>query len=344
MTNNRIWLPRKPRTATATLLLWVCTLWLAGGAFAAPRPGHDLKGSHDSPLVSRYAGSWIIGYRHLRYGALDLPLTRSQHAALVKKRRVEGELTRILYVNPPGRSALEVFRNYQRALRQGGFKSLFQCEGKAGCGALFHQAIYPQAQQLTDSQQTEFAFSGVADEYFLGARLSDAAHGGAYVSLYVATDENEGGVYRGPNRVMTLLQIVQTRPMQTGRVTVDASALAHALDRSGHVALYGVYFDTDSARLKPASRAQLREMARFLKAHPHTNVYIVGHTDDRGALDHNLDLSRRRARAVVQALESRYHIAASRLDARGVGPLAPVAANTTDAGRARNRRVELVGR
>ncbi|GBE51548.1 outer membrane porin F precursor [bacterium BMS3Bbin13] len=85
-------------------------------------------------------------------------------------------------------------------------------------------------------------------------------------------------------------------------------------------------------------------MAAFLKASPRAKVYVVGHTDDRGTLAHNLDLSRRRAAAVVAALVGRFHIAAGRLSAEGVGPLAPVAANATAAGRARNRRVELVAR
>lgn len=326
------------------LLLGALSTWLPGSAFAAPRPGHDIKGSHDSPLISRYKGSWILGYRQLRYGALALPLGKYVHGKFVKSRQEEGELTRILYVNPPRRSALEVFRNYQQALQGAGFKRLFECEGRSGCGSVFHQGIYPQAQQFTSSQQANFALSGVSDQFCLSAELQDAAHGNAFVSLYVATDANEAGVYSGPKRVMTLLQIVQTRPMQTGQVKVDAAALASGLASKGHIAIYGVYFDTDSAHIKPASRVQLAEMARFLKSHPRAGVYVVGHTDDQGSLSHNLDLSRRRAKAVVSALVDEYHVSRGRLDAEGVGPLAPVAVNTTSAGRAKNRRVELVAR
>jgi len=331
------------RAATPSILVRAALLLLCTAvAWSAAAAGKDVHGSKDSPLVSRYAGSWIIGYKHQRYGALTLPLSKSKHAALDKVRRAEGELTRILYVNPPGRSALEVFRNYQQALAQGGFKILFQCEGKAGCGALFHQAIYPRDQHLTNTRPADFAFSGVADQFFLSAQLTDAAHGDAFVSLYVATDENEAGVYSGPKRVMSLLQIVHTQPMESGQVKVDAAALAKGLEHNGHVAIYGVYFDTDSARIKPASGAQLEEMAKYLKAHPHAGVYIVGHTDNQGKLAYNLDLSRRRAKAVVDTLVAQYHVPAARLTAEGVGPLAPVAANASDAGRAKNRRVELV--
>ncbi|GBE51549.1 hypothetical protein BMS3Bbin13_02511 [bacterium BMS3Bbin13] len=150
-------------------------------------------------------------------------------------------------MNPPGRSALEVFRNYRQALANAGFKTLFQCEGKAGCGTLFHQAIYPISKAFTRSQQAQFALSGVTDQYFLSARLGAATGRSAFVSLYVATDKNEAGVYQGANRVMTLLQVVRVRAMQTGQVTVDAAALASGLKRNGHIALGCILTPTERA-------------------------------------------------------------------------------------------------
>jgi outer membrane protein OmpA-like peptidoglycan-associated protein len=68
---------------------------------------------------------------------------------------------------------------------------------------------------------------------------------------------------------------------------------------------------------------------------------VIGHTDNAGALDHNLKLSADRAGAVVKALVGR-GIEPSRLKSAGVGPYSPEASNTTDAGKAKNRRVELV--
>ena len=112
--------------------------------------------------------------------------------------------------------------------------------------------------------------------------------------------------------------------------------------KHGHVALYGIYFETDKAELQPASDVMLQEMARFLATDPSMKVFIVGHTDNVGALDYNMELSQRRAEAVVQALIARYGINTTRLISMGVGPLSPVAANRTAGDRARNRRVELV--
>jgi outer membrane protein OmpA-like peptidoglycan-associated protein len=123
---------------------------------------------------------------------------------------------------------------------------------------------------------------------------------------------------------------------------VDAAAMAKGLGEKGHIALYGIYFDTDKAVLKPESRPTLDEIAKLLRAQPQLNVVIVGHTDSQGTYDHNMDLSRRRAEAVAQALVSSYQIARTRLRTAGIGFLAPVGSNATDEGRTLNRRVELV--
>jgi outer membrane protein OmpA-like peptidoglycan-associated protein len=69
---------------------------------------------------------------------------------------------------------------------------------------------------------------------------------------------------------------------------------------------------------------------------------IVGHTDNQGAAAYNLDLSKHRADAVAATLTSRYGVAVDRLLAQGMGAAAPLASNDSDAGRAKNRRVELV--
>jgi len=108
------------------------------------------------------------------------------------------------------------------------------------------------------------------------------------------------------------------------------------------VAVYGIHFDTGKAEVKPDSAGTLGEIAKLLQADPKLKLYVVGHTDNVGALAANVDLSQRRAAAVVQSLTGQYRVDASRLLAEGAGPYAPVAANDTEAGRAQNRRVELV--
>lgn len=125
-------------------------------------------------------------------------------------------------------------------------------------------------------------------------------------------------------------------------VVANADALARGLKETGHVAVNGILFDTGKTDLKPESDAAIAEVVKLLKADPALLLYVVGHTDNVGGLESNMRLSQGRADAVVKALVGAHGIAPARLKAFGNGPYAPVSSNDTDAGRAKNRRVELV--
>ena len=143
---------------------------------------------------------------------------------------------------------------------------------------------------------------------------------------------------RGDAHAMT---IVERQAMQQD-VAVDAAAMSQGLSATGSVAIYGIHFDTAKAELKPDSEPILAEIAKLLKTSPALKVFVVGHTDMVGDVALNLKLSQERAQSVVNALVSKYGIAASRLTAFGNGSYAPAASNKTEEGRAKNRRVELV--
>ena len=87
---------------------------------------------------------------------------------------------------------------------------------------------------------------------------------------------------------------------------------------------------------------ELKEIAKLLQSDAKLELYVVGHTDNQGTLEMNMDLSRRRAEAVLGALTTKYAVPAGRLRAYGSGPYVPVASNDREDGRAKNRRVELV--
>ncbi len=125
-------------------------------------------------------------------------------------------------------------------------------------------------------------------------------------------------------------------------VVANAASLREGLDRTGHVDVPGVYFDSGKAELKPESAAALQEVAKLLTEKPALKLWVVGHTDWDGTADDNVTLSKNRAAAVIKFLESTHTIDGKRLGSFGAGPYAPVATNTSDAGRAKNRRVELV--
>lgn len=101
-----------------------------------------------------------------------------------------------------------------------------------------------------------------------------------------------------------------------------------------------ILFDVDKSELKPASQDQLVKVAEILNKYPDTNITVMGHTDNTGSDEYNQSLSERRARAVEGYLETK-GVAASRITSRGYGETMPVADNSTEAGRADNRRVEL---
>jgi len=155
--------------------------------------------------------------------------------------------------------------------------------------------------------------------------------GGKTTWIYV--DARTGGEYE--------LTIIEKKAM-VQEVVADAKSLAQDIRTTGHASVYGIHFDFNKATVKPESEQTLKEIAKLLKQDPKLNLYVVGHTDNVGKIAYNMKLSQTRAEAVVKALVTKYGVSPNRLKPYGVGPLAPVASNETEEGRALNRRVELV--
>jgi outer membrane protein OmpA-like peptidoglycan-associated protein len=296
------------------------------GGLPATAFAQDFPGSKDHPMIKRYQGSVITLYRVKDFEEYALALgklvRKEQTYMLEKTQRLEGKITHIEYKTPRERSVLEIFRNYEMALKKAGFQTLFTCSNMQGtCGS-------------------GGGGGGPAAEAGLGY------YGTGWESRYIAAKlvRPEGDVYVALNVMeeVTHLNVVEVKPMETGLVTVDAAAMAGDIARTGHVAIYGILFDFNKADVKPESEPAIREIAKLLKQDPKLKLHVVGHTDSVGELKFNMDLSRRRADAVVKVLTTKHGIAVARLRAEGVGPLSPVASNRTEEGRAKNRRVELV--
>jgi outer membrane protein OmpA-like peptidoglycan-associated protein len=137
------------------------------------------------------------------------------------------------------------------------------------------------------------------------------------------------------------LTIVEKEVMKQ-EVEANAEAMGNDINTTGHVSIYGIYFDTGKAEIKPESDAAIAEIAKLLKNNNALKLYVVGHTDNAGSFDANMKLSKDRAVAVTNSLVSKHGIASSRLKAYGVSSLNPIASNKTEEGKAKNRRVELV--
>jgi outer membrane protein OmpA-like peptidoglycan-associated protein len=143
----------------------------------------------------------------------------------------------------------------------------------------------------------------------------------------------------------TRLQVIKITvpPPETAKSPAagDGSPMEQALAAKKPVDVYGIYFDFNSATIKPESEAVLRQIADIMRRNPDWRLSVSGHTDNIGGDPANLALSQRRAAAVKDALVSRYQITPDRLATSGYGASSPVESNATLEGRARNRRVEL---
>jgi len=293
-------------------------MFLAQPALAQERPALT-----DHPLISAYEGS-VMRRKDVKefdeYSAFTgMDASGKEPTTLA----LEGKVTKMIYRVPAGRSTLEVFRNYENAIAQVGAEILYSCnQDKLECVARY---AGPTFQKVSDIQ----SMSNLAGRYLLAKVERDEQT--AYIAIAVGQSSDT-------------IHVVEVQKMDLGMVSLDAAALAEGLDTRGYVIVEGIYFDTDKATLQAQSAAALGEMAKLLASRPDLEVYVVGHTDSQGSFAHNQTLSRDRARAVVEALAADHEIDRARMEAHGVGPLAPQASNNHDGGRAMNRRVVMVVR
>ena len=299
----------------------------------------DCDGCKDHPMLARYPGSILYGADQKAFEEASLPVgpaTRNDAGENVapKTLNVTGKRTRLFYLAPRDRSALEVFANYKEALAKAGISVVWTCSDTE-CGTDFlHTAPEIMHLNLTGTPAATDGFTLAERPRYLLAKLT-RPQGDVHVMVMAAdlTDKQRPAVY---------VMIVESKPMDQGMVTVAANALDQNLISTGKAVIYGITFDFDKADIKPESKPQLDQIAKLLTDHADLKLAITGHTDNQGSADYNQKLSQRRADAIVATLVGGYAIAANRLSAQGIGAAAPVASNDTDAGRARNRRVELI--
>jgi OmpA-OmpF porin, OOP family len=308
-----------PRGLFGPLALLLALSFISADACAQTR---DVAGAKDFPGIGRFAGSVVTGYVVKDFDAARMQAAAFKDDKPADARRLEGRITRIAYRTAPGPSILEVSRNFETQLMKAGFETLLACDTDACGGIPFTEAVdtLPVPQMWVD---------GFNYHYFAGRKVD----GGREIYASVIVSQN--------NQDITAQLVVAELGAIEDKM-VNAAQMAKGLGETGHIALYGIYFDTDKAVLKPESRPTLEQIAKLLASQPQLNVFIVGHTDNQGAYDYNLDLSRRRAEAIAAELVKSYRIAQPRLRTAGLGFLAPVGSNATEAGRALNRRVELV--
>lgn len=317
--------------------LWLTVLLLIPASLAGARAVGDQR-VPDHPLVGRFEGATLVRDDQRGFDEYPLIIGAIEHRGGLQEnpdavRGLEGRLIRRTYRIVAEHSTLAVLRAHRDRLEEHGFELLFECGGEACGGRTFNHASpgYRVAYGLFGENYRE--------QRYLAARLA-RDQGDVYVAVQVVRNTSGGGDNR--DRLFAQVDVLEVRRQASEVVVLKAGELDERIQSEGKVALRGLYFDTGSARIKSESRPVLAEIAALLKKRSGLNVLVVGHTDNRGGFDYNVDLSRRRAAAVVRALNEHHGVAASRLKAYGVGAVAPAASNATERGRARNRRVELV--
>ncbi|MEM9146771.1 MAG: OmpA family protein [Pseudomonadota bacterium] len=236
-----------------------------------------------------------------------------------------------------------VIDGYHARLSAMGFAERFRCAAQAcgGLGFRFGIELLPPPAMLMDAaafEQLTMSREGAEPDHVsvLVSRVLGDLH--IQTVTVVPSDADPAPVVLAspPGDAAT-----ESPPEPTSLPSGGWNDLGARLLAEGHAVLAGVAFETGGARLTEGSGAAIDALARLLAERAELVVLIVGHSDNQGPLDLNRRLSLERAAAVRAALIDR-GIAAERMEADGVGFLAPIASNATEAGRALNRRVEIV--
>lgn len=264
----------------------------------------DIEGAKDHPMVERFPGSVIHDEVQREFEELAFPI--GEEESEVKTKPVEGRYTYLMYLLPKSASCTQVIRNYERAFQKAGLKTH---RGESGPHKIvnWNEGKWVSAEGKPNG--------GKSDVYlFYGCQ----------------TDGETAD-----------LVVVEAQAMEQ-KVALDASTMQAEIEKSGHVALHGINFDTGKTTIAADSAATLQQIAELLSRNGVWRLRIEGHTDDVGKPKDNLLLSRKRAEAVRNWLVENAKVTPSRLETNGLGDTEPLATNDTDEGRAKNRRVELV--
>ena len=312
----------------------------------------DIAGSKDHSLLRRFAGSEIIGYQVKRFDAYELQTSTFSRYNLETKKmeyvkpplKPEGRLTTIWYEAAGDTGSLEVFRNYLNELTAKGFVILYDSK-KDPAATRWSNYLAPFGSMDIQTSRSNYIFyAAEKGGICVFSAKKSRPEGDIYVHLTAVEWGKSDAVYKAKRGAYVAVDIIETQPMSQKMVTVSADEMSQSLNAVGKVSLYGIYFDPNKWEIKPASRPALQEIATLLKKQPALKLHVVGHTDNIGGYEFNTGLSKRRAGAVVGSLVKEFGISPLRLTANGAAYLAPVASNSTEAGRAKNRRVELVPR
>ena len=306
----------------------------------------DVSSSSDHPALSRIAGSTIVVYEPKDQAEIRIPLERvvfdlqTQKFNAFKTISPSGRLIRRLYALPAGSTPQAAAEYYENALRQANGEVLF-----SGAQDQLDNGNDRFVNQVYDDNLPERIYNLLLlnrENAYVAGKLNWNGRD-LYVRVYTfANREGHRTNLVKKDRVGALVDIVELGPAHPPTALVTSEQMASEINRTGRIALYGLYFDTNRTEIKSESKPTLEQIADLLKREPSLKLLVVGHTDNVGDFESNRDLSQRRAESVANALVTGFGIPPNRLVPFGVSYAAPVSSNATAEGRSQNRRVELV--
>lgn len=270
-------------------------------------------------------------------GSYALP-TAAFDGTAVPSRQMEGALDqRAFRLDAPGMTTLALVAPLRDQVLAAGYKVVFECDTRA-CGGFdfrFNTEVMPEPDMHVDLGDFRFLSAQSGDESV--SILVSRSAGAAYVQIT--------RISRAPVQVTPVATPVTLADATTVATMDDArpsSAIADSLDAVGSAVLDDLVFASGAANLSAGDYPSLAAVAAWLQANPDGTIALVGHTDASGSLAANTALSERRAEAVAEVLADRFAVDPARVEAKGVGFLAPRATNQTEEGRQKNRRVEVI--
>jgi len=250
---------------------------------------------------------------------------------------VEGDVRRTAWrITSPGLTPLQVMRPLREQLVAAGLELVLDCAA-AVCGGFdfrFATETLPGPNMYVNIRRYHFVTAVRREDNRVVQAitvLTSTSATAAFVQIIQAGETRPEG-----------LSVRTTAELPVSTQTFAQIDIAQQLQERGHVVLDDLDFATGSSDLGPGPFASLTRLAAVLAAQPAIRIALVGHTDSVGGLDGNIAISRQRAQSVRDRLLSVHNVDASRIDAEGMGYLAPRANNLTPVGREQNRRVEAI--
>lgn len=301
------------------LIIWSIIMISALNVFA----------QENNDIISLYDGSKLVYDDDIGFETHYYLTSPNSHEA------IDGKIRRQFCKAPEGVSAYEIIKNYEKAIQSKNGtiihlsrKAKIYKDKETGETIWFIKKLFAKG-RLNHGAYSYLQLPNYAQDYVSG-KISTAEND-IYIS--VAAAQIEKNVYY---TIVTLL----AEPMDMNNVTLNV--LIDGIAQNGRVAIYDIYFDTGKSEVKDESTYALKTIADYLKNNSGQKFLIVGHTDNTGDFDANIKLASDRAEAVKQKLIADYNIPAEQLKTYGVGSTSPQMSNSTEDGKERNRRVELV--